>query len=48
MPLAEKYDKKIEAADLPQKTKDQMRKFLAEKEITDSQFKQILHDRSLA
>jgi len=42
MPLAEKYDKKVEAADLPQKTKDQLRKFLAEKEITDAQFKQIL------
>ena len=42
MPLAEKYDKKVEAAELPQKTKDQLRKFLAEKEITDTQFKQIL------
>jgi DNA-directed RNA polymerase subunit A" len=42
MVLAEKYDKKVEAADLPVKTKDQIRKFLAEKEITDTQFKQIL------
>ena len=42
MPLADKYDKKVEAADLPQKTKDQMRKFLAEKEVSDTQFKQIL------
>jgi DNA-directed RNA polymerase subunit A" len=42
MPLAEKYDKKVEAAELPQKTKDQMRKFLADKEISDEQFKQIL------
>ena len=42
MTLSEKYDKKVEAADLPVKTKDQIRKFLAEKEITDTQFKQIL------
>ena len=42
MALAEKYDKKVEAADLPVKTKDQIRKFLADKEITDTQFKQIL------
>jgi DNA-directed RNA polymerase subunit A" len=42
MALAEKYTKKIEAADLPQKTKDQLRKFLEEKEITDAPFKQIL------
>ena len=42
MPLADKYDKKVEAATLPQKTKDQLRKFLGEKEITDAQFKQIL------
>jgi DNA-directed RNA polymerase subunit A" len=42
MPLAEKYDKKVEAAELPQKTKDQMRKFLAEKEVSDTQFKQTL------
>ncbi|MDO8874460.1 MAG: DNA-directed RNA polymerase subunit A'' [Methanoregula sp.] len=42
MALAEKYEKKVEAADLPVKTKDQIRKFLAEKEITDTQFKQIL------
>ena len=41
MALAEKYDKKVEAADLPVKTKDQIRKFLADKEITDTQFKQI-------
>jgi DNA-directed RNA polymerase subunit A" len=42
MTLAEKYNKKIEAAALPQKTKDQLRKFLDEKEITDAPFKQIL------
>ena len=42
MALAEKYEKKVEAADLPVKTKDQIRKFLSEKEITDTQFKQIL------
>ena len=42
MAVADKYDKKIEAADLPQKTKDQLRKFLEDKEITDAQFKQIL------
>ena len=42
MTLSEKYDKKVEAADLPVKTKDQIRKFLSEKEITDTQFKQIL------
>ncbi len=47
MPLADKYDKKVEAAALPQKTKDQLRKFLAEKEITDTQFKHIL-ERVLA
>ena len=42
MALAEKYDKKIEAADLPKKTKDQLHKFLDNKEINDTQFKQIL------
>ncbi len=42
MVLAEKYDKKIEAADLPKKTKDQLHKFLDNKEINDTQFKQIL------
>ena len=42
MPLAEKFMKKIEAADLPVKTKDQLRTFLAEKDITDTQFKQII------
>ena len=42
MALAEKYEKKVEAADLPVKTKDQIRKFLSEKEITDTKFKQIL------
>ena len=42
MPLAEKFDKKIEAADLPKKTKDQLHKFLDDKEITDSQFRLIL------
>ncbi|AGB02080.1 DNA-directed RNA polymerase subunit A'' [Methanoregula formicica] len=42
MALDAKYDKKIEAASLPQKTKDQLRKYLDGKEITDAQFKQIL------
>jgi len=42
MALAEKYDKKIETADLPKKTKDQLHKFLDNKEINDTQFKQIL------
>jgi DNA-directed RNA polymerase subunit A" len=42
MALAEKFEKKIEASNLPVKTKDQIRKFLADKEITDTQFKQIL------
>jgi DNA-directed RNA polymerase subunit A" len=42
MALAEKHEKKIEAAALPQKTKDQLRKFLDEKQITDAQFKLIL------
>jgi len=42
MPLAEKFDKRIEAADLPKKTKDQLHKFLDSKVITDSQFEQIL------
>src|SRR5208337_4067229 len=47
MALAEKYDKKIEAAALPQKTKDQLRKFLEGKELSDTQFRQIL-ERVLA
>jgi DNA-directed RNA polymerase subunit A" len=42
--LAEKYEKKIESADLPQKTKEQLRKFLGDKAITDTQFKQILEN----
>ncbi len=42
MALAEKFEKKVEAADLPVKTKDQIRKFLENKEITDAQFKLIL------
>ena len=42
MTFSEKYEKKVEAADLPVKTKDQIRKFLSEKEITDTKFKQIL------
>ena len=40
--VAEKFDKKIESAALPQKTKDQMRKYLGDKAITDAQFKEIL------
>jgi DNA-directed RNA polymerase subunit A" len=42
MALAEKFDKKIEGANLPKKTKDQLHKFLDNKEINDAQFKQIL------
>jgi len=42
MALQDKYEKKIEAADLPKKTKDQLQKFLDNKEISDSQFTQIL------
>jgi DNA-directed RNA polymerase subunit A" len=42
MALAEKFGKMIEAADLPKKTKDQLHKFLDNKEITDSQFRLIL------
>jgi DNA-directed RNA polymerase subunit A" len=42
MVLSEKYEKNVETAELPVKTKDQIRKFLAEKEITETQFKQIL------
>jgi len=42
MALAEKFGKMIEAADLPKKTKDQLHKYLDDKEITDSQFKLIL------
>jgi len=40
--LPDKYEKKIEAADLLPKTKDQLRTFLDGKEITDAQFKEIL------
>lgn len=40
--LPEKYEKKIAAAALPEKTKDQLRTFLEGKAITDAQFKQIL------
>ena len=47
MALADKYVRKIDASDLPQKTRDQLRKFLDDKEITDAQFKHIL-DRVLA
>jgi len=42
MVLAEKFGTMIEAADLPKKTKDQLHKFLDDKEITDSQFRLIL------
>jgi DNA-directed RNA polymerase, subunit A'''' len=40
--IADKYEKKIEAAALLQKTKEQLRTFLDGKEITDAQFKEIL------
>lgn len=42
MALDAKFDKKIETSDLPQKTKDQLRKYLGEKDLTDAKFKQIL------
>jgi len=42
MVLAEKFGTMIETADLPKKTKDQLHKFLDDKEITDSQFRLIL------
>jgi len=42
MALQDKFEKKIEAADLPKKTKDQLHKFLDNKVISDSQFTQIL------
>ena len=40
--ILNKYKKKIGAADLPQKTKDQLRTFLDEKGLSDTQFKEIL------
>ncbi|MFA7303910.1 MAG: DNA-directed RNA polymerase subunit A'' [Methanoregula sp.] len=40
--VAEKYDKEIENASFPPKTKEQLRKFIGEKPITDAQFKEIL------
>jgi DNA-directed RNA polymerase subunit A" len=40
--IPDKYEKKIEAADLLPKTKDQLRTFLDGKELTDAQFKEIL------
>ncbi|GAB6285826.1 MAG: DNA-directed RNA polymerase subunit A'' [Methanoregula sp.] len=40
--VAEKYDKQIESASFPPKTKEQLRKFIGEKPITDAQFKEIL------
>ena len=40
--IPDKYEKKIEAADLLPKTKDQLRTFLDGKEIADAQFKEIL------
>ncbi|MGB8220114.1 MAG: DNA-directed RNA polymerase subunit A'' [Methanoregula sp.] len=40
--IPDKFEKKIEAADLLPKTKDQLRTFLDGKEITDGQFKEIL------
>ena len=40
--IPDKYEKKIGTADLPQKTKDQLRTFLDGKELSDAQFKEIL------
>ncbi len=42
MMLSEKFEKKVAAAALPEKTKDQIRAFLDGKSITDAQFKLIL------
>ncbi len=42
MAVPDKFEKKIDAADLPQKTKDQLRTFLDGKEVSDAQFKEIL------
>ena len=39
--LANKYEKKVAAADLPEKTKDQLRTFLDGREISDDQFNRI-------
>ncbi len=39
--LSPKFEKKITSADLPEKTKDQLRAFLEGREISDSQFSQI-------
>jgi DNA-directed RNA polymerase subunit A" len=39
--LAQKYEKKVAAADLPEKTKDQLRKFLEGREIAEDQFRLI-------
>ena len=39
--LAKNFEKKIGSADLPEKTKDQLRTFLEGREISDSQFSQI-------
>jgi len=42
MAVPDKFEKKIAAADLPQKTKDQLRTFLDGKDVSDAQFKEIL------
>jgi DNA-directed RNA polymerase subunit A" len=42
MAVPDKFEKKIGAADLPQKTKDQLRTFLDGKDVSDAQFKEIL------
>ncbi len=39
--LAPKYEKKVAAADLPEKTKDQLRTYLDGREIADDQFNRI-------
>ncbi|OPY37627.1 MAG: DNA-directed RNA polymerase subunit A'' [Methanoregula sp. PtaU1.Bin051] len=39
--LAQKYENKIAAADLPEKTRDQLRSYLDGREITDDQFNRI-------
>jgi len=39
--LAQKFEKKVAASDLPEKTKDQLRTFLEGRDITDDQFNQI-------
>ena len=40
--MKESMEKKIDAADLPERTKEEMKKFLADRSVTDKQFTKIL------